>query len=97
MICPHPSRTIFAAVWEGTFDSALLAGGWNLLSQAGAPCLAACAARGVAVHVAGVFASGLLVDPTEGTYAYQRAPPAMVEVRHGPSSSLVERAPPPAR
>lgn len=57
----------------GTFDSALLAGGWNLLTQAGLPCFAECEARGIEVHVAGVFASGLLVS-TDGTYAYKKAP-----------------------
>jgi D-threo-aldose 1-dehydrogenase len=60
---------------DGTFDSALLAGGWNLLSQAGLECFAECEARGVDVHVAGVFASGLLVGGE--TYAYKQAPPEM--------------------
>ena len=46
----------------GTFDSALLAGGWNLLTQEGLPCYEECERRGVAVHIAGVFGSGLLVD-----------------------------------
>ena len=46
---------------DGIFDSALLAGGWNLLSQTGLPCLLECARRGVDVHVAGVFNSGLIV------------------------------------
>jgi aryl-alcohol dehydrogenase-like predicted oxidoreductase len=36
---------------RGTFDAALLAGGWNLLSQAGLPCFAACERHGVDVHV----------------------------------------------
>ena len=64
----------------GTFDSALLAGGWNLLCQEGLPCYAECEKHGIAVHVAGVFASGLLVSQGEdATYAYQKAPPAMVE------------------
>ena len=62
---------------DGTFDSALLAGGWNLLSQAGAPTFAECEKRGVSVHVAGVFASGLLVGGE--TYAYKRAPPEKSE------------------
>ena len=62
---------------RGTFDSALLAGGWNLLSQAGAPCYAECERAGVEVYVAGVFASGLLVGGE--TYAYLKAPPALVE------------------
>ena len=56
-----------------TFDSALLAGGWNLLSQAGLPCYSVCEARGVAVHVAG-FASGLLAPRRGLLYAYRAAP-----------------------
>merc|ERR1711879_1039611 len=61
---------------DGTFDSALLAGGWNLLSQAGLPCLLECQRRGIPVHLAGIFASGLLVGGS--TYAYQIAPPDKV-------------------
>lgn len=57
----------------GTFDSALLAGGWNLLSQAGLPCLLECERRGVAVHLAGAFCSGMLAA-AGGTYAYRPAP-----------------------
>ena len=57
---------------EGTFDAALLAGGWNLLTQAGMPCFVECEHRGIQVHVAGVFASGLLVGGS--SYAYKQAP-----------------------
>lgn len=39
----------------GTFDTALLAGGWNLLNQEGWEVMCECALRGVRVHVAGVF------------------------------------------
>jgi D-threo-aldose 1-dehydrogenase len=39
----------------GTFDTALLAGGWNLLNQEGWDVMCECAIRGVRVHVAGVF------------------------------------------
>jgi hypothetical protein len=39
----------------GAFDSALLAGGWNLLNQEAWPVLCECARRGVPVHLAGVF------------------------------------------
>jgi len=60
---------------KGTFDSALLAGGWNLLCQKGAPCLLECQRHGIEVHVAGVFASGLLVGVNR--YAYKEAPPEM--------------------
>lgn len=63
----------------GTFDSALLAGGWNLITQAGRACLAECELRGIEVHLAGVFASGVLIDPDSGTYAYAKAPAHIVD------------------
>jgi len=63
---------------QGTFDSALLAGGWNLLTQAGMPCFAECERLGVDVFVAGVFASGMLVADG-GTYAYKAAPSLLLE------------------
>ncbi|KAJ1458554.1 hypothetical protein M885DRAFT_614407 [Pelagophyceae sp. CCMP2097] len=50
-------------------DSVMLAGRWNLLDQSGAGVLAVCAARGVKVHVAGVFASGLLAGGETCEYA----------------------------
>lgn len=62
---------------HGTFDSALLAGGWNLLCQAGLPVFLECERHGIPVHVAGVFASGLLVGGS--TYAYKTAPKEVVE------------------
>lgn len=62
---------------ERTFDAALLAGGWNLLCQAAIPCLMECEHRGIPVHIAGVFASGLLVGGS--TYVYKEAPREMVE------------------
>ena len=37
---------------DGTFDSALLAYGYNLFSQEALPVLAECEARGIEVHVA---------------------------------------------
>lgn len=61
----------------GTFDSALLAGGWNLLTQAGLPCLLECEKRGIDVYIAGIYASGLLVGGA--TYAYIPAPQPMIE------------------
>lgn len=81
----------------GTFDSALLAGGWNLLSQAGLECLLECERRGVAVYVAGVFCSGLLASEG-GTYAYRPAPGPVLDrarrwrelaARHGRSLQAV--------
>eukprot|EP00941_MAST-03F_sp_MAST-3F-sp1_P002452 g2452.t1 len=59
----------------GTFDHAMLAGGWNLLCQTGASCLLECQENNMEVHVAGVYASGLLVGGT--TYAYREAPVEM--------------------
>ncbi len=61
----------------GSFDSALLAGGWNLLNQAGTPVMVECQRAGIAVHVAGVFNTGLLVGGD--TYAYAKAPEPMIE------------------
>mmetsp|Transcript_17638 Transcript_17638/g.57890 ORF Transcript_17638/g.57890 Transcript_17638/m.57890 type:complete len:121 (-) Transcript_17638:863-1225(-) len=58
---PEEIERLVKGAPQGTFDSALLAGGWNLLSQDGLATLQLCARCGVAVHVAGVFASGLRV------------------------------------
>ena len=44
----------------GTFDSALLAYGWSLLSQDAMEVLAVCEAAGIAVHLAGVFGGSTL-------------------------------------
>mmetsp|Transcript_57 Transcript_57/g.99 ORF Transcript_57/g.99 Transcript_57/m.99 type:complete len:393 (+) Transcript_57:122-1300(+) len=52
-----------------TFDSALMAGGWNLLNQTGLDCIKECQNRGISVHIAGVFSSGYLVDESK-PYAY---------------------------
>lgn len=46
---------------DGTFDSALISGGWNLLNQDAFEVFVECEARGIAVHNAGVFAGGLLL------------------------------------
>ena len=48
----------------GTIQSALLAGGWNLLNQQALPLLAEAEARGIDIHMAGVFSSGLLAGGT---------------------------------
>ena len=61
----------------GTFDSVMMAGSWNLLDQDGEDVLAECERRGVAVHNAGIFASGLLVGGSH--YKYAPAPPDIVE------------------
>jgi D-threo-aldose 1-dehydrogenase len=61
---------------RGSYDEALLAGGWTLLSQAGLASLVCCQKRGVGAAVAGVFSTGLLVGVEQ--YAYQVAPPDLV-------------------
>jgi D-threo-aldose 1-dehydrogenase len=62
-------------------DVVLVAGRYSLLDQrALAELLPACAARGTAVVVGGVFNSGLLADPRPGaTFDYTPAPPELVE------------------
>ena len=56
----------------GTFDSVMMAGAWNLLDQDGLDVLLECQERGVKVHNAGIFASGLLVGGSH--YKYGPAP-----------------------
>jgi len=46
----------------GTFDSALLAYGWSLLSQDAMEVMAVCERAGIAVHIAGIF-GGTTVSP----------------------------------
>ncbi len=62
-------------------DVVLVAGRWSLLDQRALDeLLPACAERGVAVVVGGVFNSGLLADPRPGaTFDYVPAPPELVE------------------
>merc|ERR1712232_229763 len=72
---PDEIIRLVRAVPKGTLDSAMLAGGWNLLCQDGWECLVECQKHGVDVHVAGVFASGLLVGVDR--YAYSKAPEEM--------------------
>jgi aryl-alcohol dehydrogenase-like predicted oxidoreductase len=45
----------------GTFDSIMSAGAWNLIDQDGYELMLECQKRGIKVHNAGIFASGLLV------------------------------------
>merc|ERR1719329_1174086 len=61
----------------GVFDTAMLAGGWNLLCQDGLPCLLECQRFGIGAHIAGTFASGLLVGVDR--FAYMSAPEEMKE------------------
>jgi D-threo-aldose 1-dehydrogenase len=62
-------------------DVVLVAGRYSLLDQrALAELLPACAERGVAVVVGGVFNSGLLADPRPGApFDYAPAPPELVD------------------
>ena len=68
-------------VRELDLDLVLMAGRYSLLDQrALAELLPACAERGVAVVIGGVFNSGLLADPRPGaTFDYAPAPPELVE------------------
>jgi D-threo-aldose 1-dehydrogenase len=83
-------------VREADVDCVLIAGRLTLLDQSAAgELLPLCRERGVAVIAAGVFNSGVLVDPRPGaTYDYAPAPPALLErarriaavcARHGAS------------
>jgi D-threo-aldose 1-dehydrogenase len=62
---------------EGTFDNIMLAHGWNLLCQDGLEVVQECTARGIRIHNAGVFCSGLLVGGD--TYFYGKAAPEIIE------------------
>jgi len=75
---PEEIIRLLSSAPPDTFDSALLAGGWNLLCQDGLPCLLECQRRGVAVHIAGVFGSGLLVGGD--TFAYKPPAPERLEL-----------------
>ena len=68
-------------VRELDLDLVLMAGRYSLLDQrALAELLPACAERGVAVVIGGVFNSGLLANPGPGaTFDYAPAPPELVE------------------
>jgi len=69
---PHESLPdalrLFREAAPGTFDSALLACGWNLLTQDSLPAFVECEQRDVKVHNAGILASGLLAGGV--TYVY---------------------------
>lgn len=67
-------------VAEADLDCVLVAGRYSLLDASAAESLLpACAARGVAVLVAGVYKSGILADPRPGaTFDYLPAPEALL-------------------
>lgn len=56
----------------GTFDCVMIAGAWNLIDQDGLELMRECQARGIDVHNAGAFASGILVGGS--SYKYGKAP-----------------------
>lgn len=64
---------------EGTFDSIMSAGAWNLIDQDGIELMLECQRRGIRVHNAGIFASGLLVGGSH--YKYAPASPEIIERR----------------
>jgi D-threo-aldose 1-dehydrogenase len=66
---------------EADLDVIMLAGRWTLLDQSGAPLLAACAERGVAVVAAAPYNSGLLArdrPAAEAHFNYMRASSAVL-------------------
>ena len=60
---------------QGTFDDALLAGGWTLLDQFGANVMLECQKQGVPVSVAGIFSTGLLQG--RDSFAYNTVTPEL--------------------
>jgi D-threo-aldose 1-dehydrogenase len=75
------AEPLAAFVEEGEFDCMLCAGRYTLLEQDSLDTLfAAATRRGVSIIAAGVFNSGLLIDPGPGsTYNYAPAEPAILE------------------
>lgn len=63
---------------QGTFDSLMLAGCWNLLDQNGLEVLLECQRLGVRVFNVGIFASGVLWGST--CYKYEEVPSDHVKV-----------------
>ena len=53
---------------ENTFDGVMAAGSWNLIDQDGCELYKECEKRGMYIHNAGIYASGLLVGGS--TYKY---------------------------
>tara|TARA_B110000977_G_scaffold127702_3_gene163171 strand:+ start:30986 stop:32164 length:1179 start_codon:yes stop_codon:yes gene_type:complete len=64
---------------SGTFDSIMSAGTWNLIDQDGLDLMLECQKKGIKIHNAGIFASGLLVGG--GYYKYEPAPVEILERR----------------
>lgn len=72
----------------GTFGSVMIAGRWNLIDQSAYELLIECQQRGVRVHNASIFASGLLAGGT--TYQNKEAPIEIVR-RAARWSALAEK------
>lgn len=77
-------RRLFERPVAGAVQSVLLAGGFNLLNQNALPLLEEAEARGVEVHMAGVFSSGLLAG---GSTVYA----AGADNGQPPSDELLQR------
>lgn len=78
-------RRLFLRPAAGTLQSALLAGGFNLLNQNALPLLEEAQARGIEIHMAGVFSSGLLAG---GSTVYAKG----ADNGQAPSEELIHRA-----
>lgn len=78
---------LFTEPADGVVQSALLAGGWNLLNQEAAPLMLAAQRRGIGIHVAGVFSSGLLTGGStvyhQGSDSGQPPPPEVLALLRG--------------
>lgn len=67
-------------VRETPIDHVMIAGRYTLLDRRGTELLDECAARGVAVLIAGVFNSGMLADPVkQATFNYVTAPRQLID------------------
>jgi len=73
---PAAILKVIRAFPPGTLDSVMVAGAWNLIDQDAAELLLECQIRGIRVHNAGIFASGLLVGGS--TYKYGPPPPEVL-------------------
>jgi D-threo-aldose 1-dehydrogenase len=76
-------QALLRMVCAADLDVVMLAGRWTLLDRSGAPLLAACAERGVAVVAAAPFNSGLLARdwPEPGGHFDYRSPSADILAR----------------
>jgi D-threo-aldose 1-dehydrogenase len=76
---PHYVKRMLLEKPNGTFDSVMSAGAWNLIDQDGLELMLLCQSRGVKIHNAGIFASGLLVGGDH--YKYEKAPAEIIARR----------------